>query len=97
MENKQNEMSPEWLTIRDWLENVSFKKRIIGGVDEAEVWKKIEELNALYERALIAERSRLLALRNENDDGQSAEGEDSAEGEGIAEGNDGNGDGEPDE
>ena len=40
--------------IREWLSSVSFKKAKFGGVDEADVWKKIDELNSLYEKALIA-------------------------------------------
>lgn len=43
--------------IREWLNSVSFKKRRFGGVDEADVWKKIGKLNALYEKLLIAERA----------------------------------------
>lgn len=40
--------------IKEWLEGVTFKKARFGGVDEADVWKKINELNSLYEKALIA-------------------------------------------
>lgn len=42
--------------ISDWLKTVKFKRKLLGGVDEADVWKKIEELNALYEKILYAER-----------------------------------------
>ena len=42
--------------ISDWLQTVKFKRKLFGGVDEADVWKKIEELNALYEKMLYAER-----------------------------------------
>ena len=31
---------------------------MFGGVDEADVWKKLEELNGLYDEALLAERVR---------------------------------------
>lgn len=44
--------------IASWLMTVKFRKRMIGGLDAADVWKKIEELNAMYEKALIAERAR---------------------------------------
>ncbi len=37
-----------------WLCRVKFKRRLFGGIDEADVWRKIEELNALYEAALWA-------------------------------------------
>ena len=39
-----------------------------GGVNEADVWKKIAELNALYEAALSAERARYDALLKEQRD-----------------------------
>lgn len=44
--------------IIDWLKKVKFKKQFIGGVDEQDVWKKINELNEMYEDALKAERIR---------------------------------------
>ena len=40
--------------IKELLDSVSFKKTKFGGVDEVDVWKKIDELNRLYEKALIA-------------------------------------------
>lgn len=45
-----------------WLRKVRFKKQLFGGVSERDVWKKIEELNAMYNLALIAERARYDAL-----------------------------------
>lgn len=36
--------------ISEILSKMKFKKRMIGGVDEADVWKKIEELQKAYER-----------------------------------------------
>lgn len=48
--------------IREWLKQVRFKQTVFGGVEEADVWKKIAELNALYETALAAERARYDAL-----------------------------------
>ena len=44
--------------IIQWLKNVRFKKCIFGGVNESDVWKKIGELNAMYDAALTAERIR---------------------------------------
>ena len=41
-----------------FLKKVKFRRRIFGGVDEKSVWKKIGELNALYTKALEAERIR---------------------------------------
>lgn len=37
-----------------FLQRVRFKRKFFGGVDEADVWKKIGELNSLYERAALA-------------------------------------------
>ena len=47
--------------IQKWLKQVRFKKTLFG-VDEADLWKKIGELNILYEAALSAERARYDAL-----------------------------------
>lgn len=56
---------PQLDNVRKWLKTVRFKKSFIGGVDEADVWKKISELNSLYEAALAAERVRYDALLKE--------------------------------
>ena len=50
--------NPELETIARWLASVKFKKKALGGYDPLDVWKKIEELNALYEDALVSERVR---------------------------------------
>lgn len=44
--------------IAEWLDAVSFKHVRFGGIDEADVWKKLEELNRMYEKMLIAERAK---------------------------------------
>lgn len=51
--------------IIDWLEKIKFQKKFIGGVDEQDVWKKIHELNEMYEGALKAERIRYDVLLKE--------------------------------
>lgn len=48
-----------------WIKKLKFKKKLIGGVDEADVLKKIEELNSLYEKALLNERTRYDVLMKE--------------------------------
>ena len=48
--------------IADWLSKVKFRKQIFGGVSQADVFKKIGELNDMYRDALIAERARYDAL-----------------------------------
>ena len=49
-----------------WLRKVRFKKKLFGGVSERDVWKKIEELNSMFNLALIAERARYDALLEEH-------------------------------
>ena len=58
-------LKPEQEKIIDWLEKVKFQKKFIGGVDEQDVWKKIHELNEMYEAALKAERIRYDILLKE--------------------------------
>ena len=53
----------------EWFESVKFKKSAFGGIDEINLWKKLEELNGLYENALIAERARYDALLKRKSDG----------------------------
>ena len=56
----QNTTRPdaEIQAIKEWLKSVRFKKRRVGGVDEADVWRKIGELNQLYEKLVIIDRVR---------------------------------------
>jgi len=55
-------MSREQKKIGKWLKQVKFRKALLGGVDERDVWKKIGELNEMYNVALAAERARFDAL-----------------------------------
>lgn len=48
--------------ILNWLKSVRFRRKLFGGVSENDVWKKIEELNRMYDAALRAERARYDAL-----------------------------------
>ena len=57
-------LSEEQQELVRWLKTVRFRKAIVGGVDEADLWKKLEQLNHLYEAALAAERARYNALMN---------------------------------
>ena len=45
-----------------WLQTVKFRKVLFGGIDETQMWKKLEELDRLYEAAISAERARFDAL-----------------------------------
>ena len=51
--------------IINWLKKVKFRKKFFGGVDEQDVWKKIQELNEMYEAALKVERIRYDVLLQE--------------------------------
>ena len=55
-------ISPEQEAIIQWFRTVKFRKKLLGGVDEAAMWKKLEELYALYEAAIHAERTRYNVL-----------------------------------
>ena len=55
--SQKSQMSFQQMQIAKYLQKLKFKPRLFG-VDQADVWKKIGELNALYETALLAERAR---------------------------------------
>ena len=59
---KESCISPEQEAIIQWYKTVKFRKNLLGGVDEAAMWKKLEELYALYEAAIRAERTRYNVL-----------------------------------
>lgn len=56
--------SQELYAISDYLSKVKFAPRL-SGVDEADVWRKLEKLCELYEDALTAERMRSARLEQE--------------------------------
>ena len=64
-------LNSEQKTIVEWLKKVRFRKQLFGGVSEQDVWKKIDELNKLYDAALTAERIRYETLIAENTAGTS--------------------------
>ena len=41
-----------------YIEGMRFKKKLFGGVDEADVWKKIEALHKEYEAVFLAQEIR---------------------------------------
>ena len=61
----EDTMPTERAEIIDFLKSVKFRGKLFGGVDERTVWKKIGELDALYTKALEAERVRYDALLDE--------------------------------
>ncbi|MCC8066583.1 MAG: hypothetical protein LIO94_05715 [Clostridiales bacterium] len=50
-------LNKEHQKMLEWLKMVNFRRTLINGVDEADVWRKMEELNHLYEGSMIAERA----------------------------------------
>ncbi len=61
-ENEKATLNSEQQSIVEWLKKVRFKKQLIGGISEQDVWKKLDELNKMYEAALTAERIRYETL-----------------------------------
>ena len=61
------DIGAEESAVLTWVNGVKFKKKRFGGVDETDVWRKIGELNRLYEKLLIAERSRFEAASGQPD------------------------------
>ena len=57
--------SEEHERIIEFFKKLRFRKKMFGGVDERVVWKKLEELDRLYEEAIRAEKLRGKALINE--------------------------------
>ena len=51
-------INQEHKEIIKWFQTVKFRRTLFGGVDENDVWKKLQELNQLYESAIRAERER---------------------------------------
>ena len=65
-------ISREQQEILEWLRKVKFRKKLLGGVDEVQLWKKLEELYGLYANAIRAERVRYDALLANGETSQSA-------------------------
>lgn len=59
---KATPLNPEQEELLQWFKTVKFRRAYFGGIDEADVWKKLEELNRLYEASLAAERTRYNTL-----------------------------------
>ena len=54
--------------IADLLSNMEFRRKIFGGVDEADVWRQLDMLQKEYRAAYEAQEERLCALIDERDD-----------------------------
>lgn len=60
--DKPQALNREHENLLRWFGTVKFRKTLIGGVDEVQLWKKLEELDRLYDAAVRAERTRYDAL-----------------------------------
>ena len=54
--------NPYQKKIAAWLKKLRFRRVILGGVSEKQVWKSIGELNAMYQEMLEIERARYEAI-----------------------------------
>ena len=59
----------------EWIKRLKFRRKLFFGLDERDVWKKLSQLNDMYETSLRAERARYDALLCER---QSAKAQDIA-------------------
>lgn len=53
--------------IAEFLKTLRFRKKIFGGVDEKDVWKKLDSLQKEYRSAFDAQEERSQALIHERD------------------------------
>lgn len=60
-------INQEHKEIIKWFQTVKFRRTLFGGVDENDVWKKLEELNQLYESAIRAEQERYNILLTDHE------------------------------
>lgn len=77
-ENKsKDELQDEEGKIADYLEKLRFRRQFFGGVSEQDVWKKINELNELYQEALkiqaIKYETKLELYKNPMEDSRNGE------------------------
>ena len=53
--------------IAAYMKKMRFRKKFIGGVDEADVWKQLEKLHAEYQSAFDAKKEQTWALIKERE------------------------------
>lgn len=53
--------------VADFIKSLRFRKTLLGGVSEENVWKKLEELNNEYKSVFDAQEVRYQALLQERD------------------------------
>ena len=60
-------LEKEMEDIAEWLKSLKFRKKWIGGVDEADVWRQIENLQHIYQRIYDEQAAYYQALIDERD------------------------------
>lgn len=53
--------------IASYMKKMRFRKKLIGGVDEADVWRQLEKLQAEYQSAFDAQKEQTWALIKERE------------------------------
>ncbi|CUO72974.1 hypothetical protein EAI89_03560 [Eubacterium sp. am_0171] len=53
--------------IAEMLRKIQFRKKWFGGVDEADVWRQIDELQKEYEKELLLQKERYRTLLRERE------------------------------
>ena len=51
--------------LAEQLKGIKFRRKLLGGVDEADVWRQLEEIERSYESVLAAQEARLLGRLQE--------------------------------
>lgn len=59
--------SENFADLEAYIKAMHFGKKVVGGVDEADVWKKIEQLNQEYKSVFLVQKARYEALLQERD------------------------------
>lgn len=66
---KEKNMSAKTMEdITELLKKLRFRKKLVGGVDESDVWRQLDMLQKEYRAAYEAQEERLCALIDERDD-----------------------------
>lgn len=60
--------SPSKKEIADYLKNIKFRKKLFGGADEYDVWRKIKKLDEMYQKEIEKQKLQYEALIAERED-----------------------------
>lgn len=48
--------------LKEFIKNLKFKKKLVGGVDEVDVWNKLEAIEKEYQRLLDIQKAKYEAI-----------------------------------